>query len=37
MAAGFGLKSEPGKGSQFHFTLSKDMTMKNEPGLNGPK
>ncbi len=31
------VESEPGKGSQFHFTLSKDMTMKNELGLSGPK
>jgi hypothetical protein len=31
MTTGFGLKASPGKGSQFHFTLSKDMAMKNEP------
>jgi hypothetical protein len=24
-------ESEPREGSQFHFTLSKDMAMKNEP------
>jgi signal transduction histidine kinase len=31
------VESEPGKGSQFHFTLSKDVTTENEPDVSGPK
>jgi len=37
MTTGFALKASRGKGSQFHFTLSQDMAMKNAPGLSGPK
>jgi signal transduction histidine kinase len=31
------VESEPGKGSQFQFTLSKNMAMKDESGLSEPK
>jgi len=31
------VESEPGKGSQFRFTLSKDMAMKDTSGLSEPK
>lgn len=31
------VESKPGKGSQFHFTLSKDVTTENEPDVSGPK
>jgi PleD family two-component response regulator len=37
MTTAFGLKASPGQRSQFHFTLSKDMAMKNEPSLSGPQ
>jgi signal transduction histidine kinase len=31
------VESKHGQGSQFHFTLSKDMTTGNEPGMSVPK
>jgi signal transduction histidine kinase len=31
------VESEPGRGSQFHFTLSKDMATGSELGLSEPK